>query len=399
MCPDLSIGWVAIGSGRARLIKRIGGQIAIVGLGHTLQGELPGRSVEDNAVDAIKLALADAGLGKDDLDGLIACKSIQGSGTDVAVGRRLGMNLPYSQCLDYGTCNFSLHLAVMAITLGMAETIVLCYGANARSGAFAFGGPNGAVDLATASGLVHIAGPAALALQRHKYLYGTTDEQFGWLAVGQREWAENNPNAIFRQPLSMDEYLGMPYLVEPLRRPDVTMISDGGVALVVTTADRAKDLPNTPVFVAGIAEQSGLRGDNDPESLMRPWLHDAARSIWGATGLGPPDIDALYIQDPTAVWSLQMLEYYGFCGLGEGGPFLAEGHTRPGGDLPLNTNGGQLSESYAWGWMHIVEAVRQLRGDAGARQIPAAEVAMYCSSQAFFKAGSSVLSTNASVAT
>jgi acetyl-CoA acetyltransferase len=384
-----------MGSGGA---NRIGGRVAIVGIGHTPQGELPGRSPEENAVDGAIAAMADAGLTRADIDGLIACKSVQGLGGDITVGELLGVNFPYVQSLDYGTCNFSLHLATMAIELGMAETILLTYGANARSGKVDFGAPIYGVDLATVSGLVHIAGPAALALQRHKYLYGTTDEQFGALAVGAREWATRNPNAIFRKPMTMDEYLAMPYLVEPLRRPDVTMISDGGVAVIVTTAERARDLPNKPIYVAGVAEQSGVRGNHNPDNLLRPWLRDAAKSIWTSTGLGPSDIDALYVQDPTAVWSLQMLEYYGFCGIGEAGPFLAEGHTRPGGDLPLNTHGGQLSESYMWGWMHMVEAVRQLRGQAGERQLDDPKIAMYCSSQAFHKAASSILSVDPSVA-
>ena len=380
----------------------IAGQVAIVGLGHTRQGELPGVSPEENAVDAARLALADCGLGTGDLDGLIACKSIQGLAGDVSVGQLLGVNLPYVQSLDYGTCNFSLHLAVMAITAGMASTILLTYGANARTGRFDFGKPMYGADMASAAGLVHIAGRAGLALARHKHLYGTTDEQFGMLAVGQRQWAQHNPTAIFRAPLTMEDYLAEPYMVEPLRRSDVTMISDGGVALVVTTADRARDLPHVPVYVSGIAEYAGTRGEHNPENLLRPWLRDSAQAIWARTGLKPADIDVLYIQDPTAVWSLQMLEYYGFCGIGEGGPFLAEGHTLPGGDLPLNTHGGQLSESYTWGWMHMVEAVRQLRGLAGGRQVRqrqagAPEVALYCSSHGFVKAAASILSTNQEV--
>jgi acetyl-CoA acetyltransferase len=375
----------------------IAGEVAIVGLGHTVQGELVGQSVEEIAVDAAIAAVDDSGLTFDDLDGLVACKSVQGNGNDVAVGQLLGLNLPYVQSLDYGTCNFSLHLAVMAITSGMAETVLLTYGANARSGKFDFGKPMYGADMATAAGLVHIAGRAGLALQRHKALFGTTDEQFGMLAVGQRRWAAKNPNAIFRKPLSMADYLAEPYMVEPLRRSDVTMISDGGVALVVTTAERAADLPNKPVYVAGIAEHAGVRGEHNPENLMRPWLKDSARAIWTKTGLENADIDALYIQDPTAVWTLQMLEYYGFCEVGEGGPFLAEGHTLPGGDLPLNTHGGQLSESYTWGWMHMVEAIRQLRGQAGERQLAAPQIAMYLSSHGFVKAAASVLSTNRSV--
>ncbi|HEX3965124.1 MAG TPA: acetyl-CoA acetyltransferase [Trebonia sp.] len=375
----------------------IAGQVAIVGLGHTEHGELPGVSPEENAVDAARLALADSGLSKADLDGLIACKSVQGLGGDVVVGQHLGVNLPYVQSLDYGTCNFSLHLAVMAITSGMASTVLLTYGANARTGKFDFGKPIYGADMSSAAGLVHIAGRAGLALARHKHLYGTTDEQFGMLAVGQRQWARNNPNAIFRKPLTMEDYLAESYMVEPLRRSDVTMISDGGVALVVTTAERARDLPHVPVYVSGMAEFAGTRGEHNPENLMRPWLRDSAQAIWARTSLKPADIDVLYIQDPTAVWSLQMLEYYGFCGIGEGGPFLAEGHTLPGGDLPLNTHGGQLSESYTWGWMHLVEAVRQLRGHAGPRQVDAHETTMYCSSHGFTKAAASVLSTSQEV--
>jgi acetyl-CoA acetyltransferase len=375
----------------------VAGRTAIAGLGHTAQGELPGHSAEENAVDAALLALADAGLTVDDLDGLVACKSVQGQGNDVNVGALLGVNLPYVQSLDYGTCNFSLHLAVMAIVSGMASTVLLTYGANARSGKFDFGKPMYGADMASAAGLVHIAGRAGLALQRHKAIYGTTDEQFGMLAVGQRDWAQKNPNAIFRTPMSMADYLAEPYMVDPLRRSDVTMISDGGVALVVTTAEHARQLPNPPVYISGMAEYAGVRGEHNPENLMRPWLRDSAATIWASTGLRPTDIDALYIQDPTAVWSLQMLEYYGFCGIGEGGPFLAEGHTLPGGSLPLNTHGGQLSESYTWGWMHVVEAVRQLRGQAGERQLDAPEIGMYCSSHGFVKAAASVLSTNQSV--
>jgi acetyl-CoA acetyltransferase len=375
----------------------VAGRTVIVGLGHTAQGELPGHSAEENAVDAALLALADAGLTLDDLDGLVACKSVQGQGNDVNVGALLGVNLPYVQSLDYGTCNFSLHLAVMAIVSGMASTVLLTYGANARSGKFDFGKPMYGADMASAAGLVHIAGRAGLALQRHKAIYGTTDEQFGMLAVGQRDWAQKNPNAIFRTPMSMADYLAEPYMVDPLRRSDVTMISDGGVALVVTTAEHARQLPNPPVYISGMAEYAGVRGEHNPENLMRPWLRDSAATIWASTGLRPADIDALYIQDPTALWSLQMLEYYGFCGIGEGGPFLAEGHTLPGGSLPLNTHGGQLSESYTWGWMHVVEAVRQLRGQAGERQLDAPEIGMYCSSHGFVKAAVSVLSTNQSV--
>jgi acetyl-CoA acetyltransferase len=371
----------------------IRGKVAIVGVGHTAQGELAGQSPELNAVLAIKEALRDAGIDRAGLDGLISCKSVQGTSTDIDVGPLLGLDPRYAQALDYGTCNFSLHLAVQAIVTGMADTIALCYGANARTNRFPFGAAP--ATLAGASGLMHIAGPAALALRRHMAIYGTTEEQFGRIAVSGREWARRNPLALFRDPLTIEQYLASEYLVEPLRRADVTMLSDGGVALIVTRAERAKDFPNKPVYVLGMSEQSQIRGEFSPDYLERRFIKGAAEQIWSNTGLRPADIDLLYIQDPTAVWILQMIEYYGFAPLGEAGRWLAEGHTFPGGSLPLNTNGGQLNESYMWGWLHMVEAVRQLRGQAGSeRQVKDAELALYCSTQAFQKAGASILSTH-----
>ena len=248
--------------------------------------------------------------------------------------------------------------------------------------------------MATLSGFVHVAGPAAMAFRRHQHLYGTTEEQLGWVAVAQREWAQMNPLAIFRQPLTIEDYLASPYIVAPLRRADLTMISDGGAAVILTSADRAQGLRKAPVYVLGMAEQSAFRGDQNPDNLMRPWLGDMAAELWRSTRLAPSDIDLLYIQEATSVWVLQMLEWFGFCGLGEAGPFLAEGRTRPGGSLPVNTNGGQLSESYMWGWLHLCEAVRQLRGECGERQVAGAEVALDCSTHDFLKGAASILSVH-----
>lgn len=140
-----------------------------------------------------------------------------------------------------------------------------------------------------------------------------------------------------------------------------------------------------------MAERTALRGYQNPDNLMRPWLAATAQDLWRTTGIGPSDVDALYVQDATSVWVLQMLEAYGMCGVGEAGAFLEEGHTRPGGSLPVNTNGGQLSESYMWGWLHLCEAVRQLRGECGDRQIPHPRIALDCSSHDFLKAAATLL--------
>jgi acetyl-CoA acetyltransferase len=144
-----------------------------------------------------------------------------------------------------------------------------------------------------------------------------------------------------------------------------------------------------------MAQNTALALGGGPLGYERDMVRAVGRMVFERAGVTASDIDALYIQDPTAVWVLQMLEHYGFCGPGEAGPFLAERHTFPGGDLPLNTNGGQLSESYMWGWLHVVEAVRQLRGECGARQVPAARVAMYCSTMTFMKAAATIFGTAA----
>jgi acetyl-CoA acetyltransferase len=288
-----------------------------------------------------------------------------------------------------------MHFAASVISAGLASTVLLTYGTNQRSARASFAVPvGGTQDWAALNGFVHVAGPAAMAARRHMHLYGTTEEQLGWVSVAQREWARDNPVAIFRQPMTIEDYLAAPYIVAPLRRADLTMISDGGTAVVMTSADRAADFRPPPVYLLAMAQQSALRSDQNPDKLMRPWIADIAARLYRQAGLGPADMDVAYLQDATSVWVLQMLEWYGFCGVGQAGPFLQDGHTRPGGSLPVNTNGGQLSECYMWNWMHLYEAVRQLRKECGDRQLPKAEVALHAQTHDFFKGAASILSTH-----
>lgn len=365
---------------------------AIVGVGTTAQGELPGRDADEIAVDAFALALADAGVDKDAVDGLITGRSFGGFGVDTEIGRLAGLNPRYSATLEYGTCNFSLHLAAMAIGAGMAETVAIMYGTNQRTCGNRFTGAAGSGSgTHEAHGFFNIAGPAAMAFRRHAYLYGTTEEQLGQVAVNQRSNARLNPLAIFRDELTISDYLDAPYLVDPLRRADLCMISDGGACLIVTSAQRATGFARPPVHLLGMDQVTGLRQFQNPDNLMRPWVRDLGATIYDRAGLRRDEIDVLFIQDPTSVWVLQMLEWYGFCPVGEAGPFLRDGHTALGGTIPLNTNGGQLSESYMWGWLHLCEAVRQLRGECGPRQVADANFAQYCSTKGFEKAAVSIL--------
>jgi acetyl-CoA acetyltransferase len=360
-------------------------------VGTTEQGTLSGRTANDIAVDAFALALADAGIEKSRIDGLITCRSYGGFGIDTQLAPLIGLNPRYSATLDYGTCNFSLHLAVMALEAGLASTVAIMYGTNQRSSGNRFRTTPGAEDFGAPYGFFNVAGPAALAFARHQHLYGTTERQLGEVAVAFRRHARLNPQAIFRDDLTIEDYLASRYIVAPLRRPDICMISDGGACLILTTADRAVDHARTPVHVVGMAQQTGLRNYQNQDHLMRAWIGSVAERVYDDAGVNRDDVDVLYIQDPTSVWVLQMLEWYGFCGVGEGGPFLEGGRIGLGGDLPVNTNGGQLSEAYMWGWLHLCEAVRQLRGVAGERQVPEASVAQYCSTMGFQKAASSIL--------
>lgn len=375
------------------MTHRIG--VAIVGVGATRQGELPGLTPEEIATEAVHLALEDAGIPKDRIDGLVTCKPpLSPRGIDENMGPLLGINPAFSTTLDYGMCGFSLHLGAMAILSGLANTVLLTYGTTSRSERRGFSRPIGGSGYwATFSGFLHVAGPAAMAMRRHMHLYGTTEEQLGWVAVGQREWAQRNPLAVFRDPMTIDDYLAQPYIVEPLRRADLTLISDGGAAVLLTRRDRVGDFRPKPVHLLSFAQQSAIRNEQNEDKLMRPWIADIAKRLYADAGLGPADVDLAYLQDGTSVWVLQMLEWYGFCGVGEAGPFLAEGHTRIGGSLPVNTNGGQLSESYSHNWLHLYEAVRQLRGEAGPRQVHGAKVALHAQTHDFWK-GAATLLTN-----
>lgn len=366
----------------------------IVGVGATRQGEHPGKTAEQIGIDALRLALADAGLVKSDLDGLITCKTMEGFGADDAYGPLIGIDPRFSASLDYGSCNFSLHLAAMAIASGQATTIALIYGCNQRTNRVKFtGGYSEGANFTRPYGYLHVAAPFAMAFQRHRHLHGTTEEQLGHVSVAQREWARLNPLAIHRDPMSIEDYLASPYLIEPFRRPDFTTVSDGGAALIVTSADRARDLPGKPVSVLGMAQRSAWVASDLEGNVERQWLRDVARDVYGSAGLGAQDIDCLYVQDPFSFYVIDMLEKYGFCETGEGGAFVASGATRPGGRLPVNTNGGQLSESYMWGWLHLCEAVRQLRGECGERQVPGAQTALYCSTAATVRGAATILAT------
>lgn len=372
-------------------MERLRDQVAIVGVGATPQGKIPDKNGNEIAVDAFKLALADAGLKKEEIDGFITCKSFGGLGVDTQIAPLLGLDLRYSATLDYGTTSFSLHLAAMVIAAGFADVVACLYGTNQRTSRNRFAQAPEAPDYAAAHGFLNVAGPAAMLLRRHMALYGTTEEQMAAIAVTFREHARLNPLAVMQEPLTRADYLASRYIVAPLHLYDMCLITDGGACIIVTSADRARDMRKPPVYLLGMAEHTAMGNLTFDDEVMRAEVQTVAQRVYRVAGVGPEEIDLLYIQDPTSVWVLLMLEWYGFCGIGEGGAFIQDGRIGLGGALPVNTNGGQLSESYLWGWLHVTEAVRQLRGEAGPRQVNDAQIAQFCSTMAFQKAAATIL--------
>jgi acetyl-CoA acetyltransferase len=361
---------------------------AIIGIGAACPALDAGWRSEDFALEAARRALADAAIGKGQVDGLITCKTLTGGGGDVVMGRLLGLNPVYSATLDYGTCNFSIHLAAMAIAAGLASTILLTYGTDqgSTSGDFSRYGNQEAHH-----GIIDPIGSlAALMFRRHQYLTGATEADLGAVVVAQRRWAALNPAALRPGLLTIEDYLAEPYYIAPIRRSDVAGFDDGGVALVITSAERARDFPHVPVELAGMAQTAKLRNLQNDDNLERRWMGDVAGRAMASAGVDHGAIDLLMIQDPSSVWVLQMLEAMGFAAPGQAGAMIAAGETSPGGRLPLNTSGGHLAESYMWGWLHIVEIVRQLRGGCGARQVAAAVTAMHASTMVAQKGSASV---------
>ncbi|GEL22288.1 thiolase [Pseudonocardia sulfidoxydans NBRC 16205] len=360
---------------------------AIVGLGITEVGRVYGRSAPDFAADAVRRAVTDAGLTLADVDGLLVSSGTT-QDVDVSLQRRLGLRdlrlLSAMQAFG-ATAGAMLAHAAAAVTHGLAD-VVACVFADAprrageSSGAAYAGRRRYALTGAPALRTVAGGNPTvqyALAARRHMQTYGTTSEQLGAVAVAQRRWAALNPLAEMRRPLTLDEHQASRWIAEPLHLLDCCLVSNGGAAVVVTRADRAADLARPPVHVLGLGQ--GHPGYPAARGSGFGLTTGAARSgadALGMAGVRTGDVDVLELYDCYTYTVVVTLEDYGFCPKGEGGPFVAAGHTAPGGSLPVNTGGGQLSGYYLWGMTPLTEAVLQARGHAGERQVPRHDVVM-----------------------
>ncbi|RAQ97826.1 thiolase family protein [Thermogemmatispora tikiterensis] len=359
----------------------IKGKCAIVGLGMTAMGKIYGRSASDFAVEAVELALQDAGLTKADVDGLLINANLS---REMHHGLQTALGLENLRLLNvmnaYGaTAGTMIQYAAMAIIHGLANVVVLVFadaplkptrGAGAAYGADLLS-LRGMEGLQAAYGIFGPIPGYALAARRHMHLFGTTSEQLGAIAIAQRRWAQMNPAAQMRTPLTMEDYLASRYVVEPLRLYDCCLVSNGGIAVVITSAERARQLRQPPVYILGLG-QAAPGGDEraDREPGIYTGARQSGETALHMAGIELNDIDICEIYDCYTYTVLVTLEDYGFCAKGEGGAFVADGKLGPGGSLPTNTGGGQLSAYYMWGFTPLSEAIIQARGQAGERQVP-----------------------------
>jgi acetyl-CoA acetyltransferase len=355
---------------------------AITGVGASRQGKLPDETPMSLITEAFRDALADSGIRKDEVDGLLTMPgttSPEGAKHYLAVGEHLGINPKFTGSMAMGgaTAGALVQMAAMAVATGMAEVVACVFGDTARTGGSKFDASAGRGDSWGLWGMFGNAANSALGARRHMALYGTTSEQLGWVAVTTRRHAMLNAAATMREPMTLADHQASRLIVEPLHLLDCCIISDGGAAIIVTTPERAADARKPAVALWGMGQGHTLETLGAKDWWYLPHQTDCVSRAYRMAGVGPRDISVAQLYDNFTIAVLFWLEHAGFVGVGESGPFV-EGGERIGlgGELPVNTAGGNLSESYMQGWLHIVEGVRQVRGEAGDRQVPNAELCL-----------------------
>ncbi|QII84287.1 thiolase [Bordetella hinzii] len=356
------------------------GRIAIVGAAESDLGKVaPGLGPIDLMGQAVGRALQDCGLTLGEIDGLFATTS-QSRMPTLALAEYLGIQPRYHDATNMGGASFMSMVAhaQAAIEAGLCEVAVIAYGSTQRS----LGRANVAAPdhnpYEAPYRPMYTASSYALAASRHMHQYGTTRRQLAEIAVAARQWALLNPAAWEKKPLTVDDVLTSPMISEPLTLRDCCLVTDGGGALVLTRAERARDLRRPPAYVLGLGEAlSHYAISAMPDLTITAAVHSGAQAYHMA-GLSPRDIDVLQLYDAFTITTLLFLEDLGFCPKGEGGRYVENGRIAPGGALPVNTSGGGLSYCHPgmYGIFALIEAVRQLRGEGGERQIAGCHTAL-----------------------
>ena len=362
-------------------MSNISGKYAIVGVGESEVGRRLGRTAMALHLEAAKRALADSGLDKSALDGVIVRPSLASQQTNYSatIAERLGIQPTYINdvALSGASSTSMIINAVAALEAGYC-TAVLCVNGDAKPlGVKGDGGHSTWIDdFERPYGSMPAPVSYALPARRHMFEYGTTSEQFGAIAVACRKHAGLTENAIAKKPITIADHQASRMVADPFHLLDVCQITDGAGAVIVTSAERARALPHPPVYVLGVGQHTTHSAVQYAKSMTSVAMAGAARQAYAMAGLGPTDIDVAELYDCFTSVVLVTLEDYGFCKKGEGGPFVENGRIELGGELPVNTSGGLLSQASASGFFHITEAATQMRGAAGARQVAGAETAI-----------------------
>lgn len=378
------------------------GKVAIVGAAETDDiGIVPDKSELALHVEAARNALADAGIDRSDVDGVAAAGQ-----SPIAVANYLGITPAYLDNTAVGGASFLLHVrhAAAAISAGLCQVVLVTHGQSGRS---RVGASPRTADPSSLQGQFEapygtMGAPTTfpVGVLRYMHRYGLTHEQLATVAVVQRQWAQRNPRAMMRDPISVEDVLASRLIAYPMHLLECCLVTDGGGALVLVAAERARsmDLAKPPIYVLGTGEAA----EAPIVSMMQDFTSSKAFEISGRVAfaearIGPAEVDHLMVYDAFAHLPIYGLEDLGFVGRGEAGAFIAEGNTAPGGRLPLNTNGGGLSYTHTgmYGMFLVQESVRQLRGEAAA-QVPGVEVSVAQGvGGMFMSAGTLVLGTAA----
>ena len=358
---------------------------AIAGVAESDLGVVgPDRTQLQLQAQAAKLALEDAGLSLRDVDAVFSTGDAYTWSHPMTIAEYLGITPRHTDGTNIGGSSFDSHVghAATAIAAGLCEVALITYGSTQRSQRNRSLGRAGDIRLPQQFeaiwGLPTPVGAYALAARRHMHQYGTTPEQLAEVAVATRRWAALNPKAYYRDPITVADVLASPYIADPLHLLDCCLVTDGGGAVVVVSAERARSLPKAPVWVLGHGEShTHLTIANMPDLTITPAAQSGPRAM-AMAGVTHSDFDVVEIYDSFTITVLLTLESLGFCSPGESGAFVANSRTAPGGDFPMNTNGGGLSYCHPgmYGIFLLIEAARQLRGECGERQVPDARLAL-----------------------
>lgn len=366
-------------------LRALRGGTAIAGVATFGNGEAPGFTDMELLARSAHAAVADAGLTLRDIDGLCTA-SASATMWAMPVIEHLGINPRYVDSTMLGGSSFIAHLlpAMQAIRSGQCSAVLVCYGSAQRTAAFGRREVVASRRFLDPQPYEHPYEPMlppsayALAASRHMHEFGTTREQLADVAVAARAWARRNPEAFMRDPLTRADVLNARMISDPLTVRDCCLVTDGGGAYVLVSAERAKDLKRKPVYVLGNATAIWNRQISSMHDLTVTAARQSGAEAFAMAGMAPREIDVVQLYDAFTINTVLFLEDLGFCAKGEGGGFVQDGGIAPGGRLPVNTNGGGLSCTHPgmYGIFAVIEAVRQLRGDCGERQVPGARTAV-----------------------